>query len=42
MKIIITGEAEVTLNNDTTAELVLDWKPEKNIVNYIKSNQWKK
>jgi UDP-glucose 4-epimerase len=36
------GEAQTTLNTDMTAELVLGWKPEKNIVDYIKSNQWKK
>lgn len=30
------GEAHTTLNTDMTAELVLGWKPEKNIVDYIK------
>lgn len=30
------GEALVTLNTDMTANLVLGWKPEKNIVDYIK------
>lgn len=30
------GEAQNTLNTDMTADLVLGWKPEKNIVDYIK------
>jgi|TARA_R100000030_G_scaffold43373_2_gene32743 UDP-glucose 4-epimerase len=30
------GEALNTLNTDTTAKNILGWKPEKNIVNYIK------
>lgn len=30
------GEAQNTLNTDMTANLVLGWKPEKNIVDYIK------
>ena len=36
------GEALVTLNSDTTANLELGWKPEKNIINYIKEKEWKK
>jgi len=36
------GEAQTTLNTDMTANLVLGWKPEKNIVDYIKGNSWKK
>lgn len=36
------GEAEITLNSDLTANLILGWKPEKNIINYIKDKEWKK
>lgn len=36
------GEASITLNSDTTANLVLGWKPKKNIINYIKEQEWKK
>ena len=35
------GEASITLNSDTTANLVLGWKPKKNIINYIKEQEWK-
>lgn len=36
------GEAQITLNKDNTAKLILDWNPKKDILNYIKSLEWKK
>ena len=36
------GEALITLNSDTTANSILGWKPEKNILTYIKEQEWKK
>mgnify|MGYP000963185947 CR=1 FL=1 len=35
------GEAKITLNTDTTAKEILGWNPQKNIVSYIKSKEWK-
>ena len=35
------GEAKITLNTDTTAREILGWNPQKNIVSYIKSKEWK-
>ena len=32
------GEIRVTLNTDTKAQEILGWKPEGDIVKYIKSN----
>lgn len=36
MKVLITGEARETLNQDQTASLVLDWQPYRNLEDYLK------
>ena len=36
------GEAQNTLNIDLTASVVLGWKPQINLVDYIKNTEWKK
>ncbi len=36
------GEARNTLNQDNTAREILGWNPQKDLLNYIKSLEWKK
>lgn len=36
------GEARNTLNQDNTAREILDWNPQKDLLDYIKSLKWKK
>ena len=35
------GEARTTLNQDNTAREILGWNPQKDLLNYIKSLEWK-